>query len=352
MKGCDDMTQIVPVVMSSSFVRLGAVDDYISLIWTTRYYASGDFELCVPANAKNLNLYAQDYFIVRDDDENVGIIEDVKIQYIDEVATMIVSGRFLDAILARRIIAVQTTVSGKISACINTLITENVIDPDISARTIDNFVLGSYDIATTMKAQYTGKNLLETICDICKTYGIGYKVTLNDENEFVFQLYEGIDHTYDQSVNPWVIFSDRYDNLLSSEYQESYQDIATAVLVAGEGEGLDRKTAWVTDGSTGISRHEIYKDQKNIRSNDGEIGDEEYQELLEEAGEELLTKYTTAFAGTVYFDSIKYKEDVNVGDLCVIENSQWGISINSRLVEVIESVNEAGEYSIVPTFGV
>lgn len=346
------MAQIIPVVMNSAFERLAAVEDYISFIWTTRYYTSGDFELCVPANAKNLALYAQDYFIVRDDDENVGIIENIKIQLMNEQATMIVTGRFIDAILARRIIAVQTTVNGKISACINTLINQNVINPSDASRKISNFTLGSYNIDISMKAQYTGKNLLETIADICKTYGIGYKVTLNDQNQFVFSLYEGVDRTYDQDVNPWVIFSDKYDNLLSSEYEESYQNIATAVLIAGEGEGLDRKTAWVTDGATGISRHEIYKDQKNIRSNNGEISDAEYQQLLQEAGQELLTKYTTAFAGEVFFDSIQYKQDVNVGDLCVIENSRWGIYINSRLVEVIESVSAAGEYSIVPTFGV
>lgn len=347
------MKQIVPVVMNSSFERLAAIDDYTSFIWTTRYYTSGDFELCIDATAENMALFVQDYFIVRDDDENVGIVEDIKIQHNDDASDMlIVSGRFLDAIIARRIIADQTTVTGKVSACIEKLLEDNIIDPDIAARQIDNFTIDSYTVNVNMQAQYTGKNLLETISGICETYGIGYKVTLNDDHEFVFQLYEGVDRTYDQNVNPWVIFSDKYDNLMSSEYEENYQDIATAVLVAGEGEGLDRKTAWVTDGSTGIARHEVYKDQRNIRSDDGEITEEEYVQLLEESGKESLTKYTTAFAGTVYFDNIEYKQDVNIGDLCVIENTRWGIYINSRLVEVIESVSESGDYSIVPTFGV
>ena len=74
--------------------------------------------------------------------------------------------------------------------------------------------------------------------------------------------------------------------------------------------------------------------------------------MLEEAGKESLTDYTTAFSGTVFFDNIQYKTDVFLGDLCVVENSAWGIYINSRLVEVIESVSETGEHSIVPTFGI
>ena len=347
------MNKMMPVIMNDQFERLAVIDDYISFIWSTRYYTSGDFQLMIDANEKNKQLIQKDYYVVRDDDQNVGIIEDIMIQRNEDAhEVLIVKGRFLDCIIARRIIAVQTTVSGKVSACIEQLLEENIINPSIAARQIDNFTIDSYEIATTMQAQYTGKNLLDTISTICKTYGIGYKVTLNDDHEFVFQLYEGTDRTYDQNVNPWVVFSDTYDNLLSSQYEENYKNIATAVLVAGEGEGLDRKTAWVTDGSTGLDRHEVYKDQRNIQSNDGEISEEEYMDLLEESGKESLTKYTTAFTGTVYFDSITYKQDINVGDLCVIENSRWGIYLNTRLVEVIESVNEAGEYSITPTFGV
>ena len=347
------MKEIMPVIMNTSFERLAVIDYYISFIWTTRYYTSGDFELCVDVNEQNMALFVKDYYVVRDDDENVGIIEDIQIERNEDgQEILIVSGRFLDSILARRIISEQTTVTGSISSCINTLINQNVINPSISARKISNFVLGSYNISQTMKAQYTGKNLMETVSKICETYGIGFKVTLNNQHQFVFTLYEGVNRTYDQSVNPWVIFSDKYDNLLSAQYEENYKKVINAVLVAGEGEGTARRTLWVTDGDTGLARRESYKDQRQLQSDDGEISDAEYEALMQEAGEEDLTKYTAAFSGTVYFDGITYKEDVNVGDLCVIENSRWGIYLNSRLVEVIESVSESGEYSIVPTFGI
>lgn len=344
---------MIPIVMNTSFERLAEIDDYSSFIWTTRYYSAGDFELCLPVKNTDLTLFQKGFYVVRDDDENIGIIEDLQIQRNEDGSEMmIISGRFLPAILARRIIAVQTTVSGTISECVNQLISENVINPTITARQIENFTVGNHAISTTMKAQYTGKNLLETISDICKTYGVGFKVTLNDENEFVFNLYTGVDHTYDQDTLPYVIFSDKYDNLLSSQYEENYQNIATAVLVAGEGQGLERKTLWVTDGNTGLNRFEMYKDQRNLQSDGGEISDDEYEDLLEEEGKECLTQYTAAFTGTVYFDNVKYKEDVNIGDLCVIENSRWGMFMNTRLVEVIESVSETGDYNIVPTFGV
>ena len=344
--------QILPVVMNDQFVRLAVIDDYSSFIWSSRYYTTGDFQIIVDATPEYKSLFQEQYYLVRDDDENVGIIEDIFIERTEDGNDrLIVKGRFLDSIIARRIIAVQTTVDGKVSDCIEQLLNENIINPSNSARQIDNFVIDSYEVATEMTAQYTGKNLLETISAICETYGIGYKVTLNADNEFVFKLYEGVNRTYDQNVNDWVIFSDTYDNLISSEYEENYGSIITAVLVAGEGEGLDRKTAWVGNDKTGLERYETYYDQRNIKSNDGEIPEEEYIELLKEAGKERLTKYTSAFTGKVYFENINYKTDIGLGDLCVIQNDIWGVYINSRLVEVIESVDETGAYTITPTFG-
>lgn len=337
--------------MNTNFERLAVIDDYSSLIWTKRYYATGDFELCVPVNQVNTGLFQKYYYVVRDDDDEVGIIEDIKIKKSDDGGElMIVTGRFLASILGRRIIAVQTNVSGTIDTCINKLINENVINPSALARKIDNVVLGDYSFVTRIEAQYTGDNLLTVIEKLCETYALGFKMTLNDDNQFVFQMYEGTDHTYDQSINPWVIFSDTYDNLISSEYEENYKDIVTAVLVAGEGEGLNRKTKWVTDGTSGLDRCEIYKDQRDLQSNDGEISTAEYQAMLKEVGKTLLTTYTQGFSGDAYFDA-DHNKDVKVGDLVVIENTKWNVYVNSRIVEMIESISESGEHKFVPTFG-
>lgn len=337
--------------MNTNFERLAVIDDYSSIIWTKRYYTTGDFELCVPVDQINTSLFQKHYYVVRDDDDEIGIIEDIKIQKnADGEQLMLVTGRFLSSILGRRIIAVQTTVNGTIDNCINTLINQNVINPSDTTRKINNFVLGSYSFDTQLEAQFTGDNLLKVIEDLCETYGLGFKVTLNSSNQFVFALYEGVDHTYDQSVNPWIVFSDQYDNLVSSEYEENYKDMVTAVLVAGEGEGLDRRTQWITDGATGIDRFEFYKDQRDLQSNDGEISDAEYEALLQEAGKQLLTTYTQGFNGEAYYD-FDLNGNIGLGDLVVIENTKWNVHVNSRIVEIIESVSESGEHKYIPTFG-
>ena len=165
--------------------------------------------------------------------------------------------------LSRRIIAIQTQVDCAVSEAIYNLIYDNIINPSISSRRIDNFICCNNIFKDKLKAQYTGKNLLEVIEDVCNAYDLGFKVVLANDKKFMFKLYKGVDRSYSQVVNPRVVFSDTYDNLLSSEYNENITELATDVLVAGEGEGLERKTLWVsTQDKYGLDRFEIYKDQR------------------------------------------------------------------------------------------
>ena len=344
---------IEPIIMNKNFERLAVIDDYSSLIWTSRYYTCGDFEIVVPLTPKYLELMQIGFYIVRDDDENTGIIEDLEINVDEDNKTQfIVTGRFLPSILARRIVAEQTQLYGTIQTGITKLINENAINPKIAARKIPNLTIKNESFTERLDAQYTGKNLLEVIEDICKTNGIGFNIVLKDK-KFQFSLYKGTNRSYSQNANPRVIFSDEYDNLLSSCYISQSSSLVTDVLVAGEGEGLDRKTLWVSNVSnTGLDRYEMYQDQRDLSTNDGQITDEEYNAQLKQAGLENITQITSEFEGTVYFGNIKYKTDVNLGDIVTVENKKWGIHVDTRLIEVIESVDETGNYEVLPTFGI
>lgn len=344
---------IEPIVANKNFERLAVIDDYSSLIWTSRYYTCGDFEIVVPLTPKYLELMQIGFYIVRDDDENTGIIEDLEINVDEDNKTQfIVTGRFLPSLLARRIIEKQTQISGTIQTGITRLINENAISPTNLARKIPNLSIKTKNFTERLDAQYTGKNLLEVIEDICKTNRIGFNVVLEDK-KFQFSLYKGINRSYSQNANPRVIFSDEYDNLLSSCYISQSSNLVTDVLVAGEGEGLDRKTLWVSNVSnTGLDRYEMYQDQRDLSTNNGQITDEEYDAQLKQAGLENITQITSEFEGTVYFGNIKYKTDVNLGDIVTVENKKWGIHVDTRLIEVIESVDETGNYEVLPTFGI
>ena len=346
----------LPIIADKNFIKLGTLDDYTSFIWTTRYYSAGDFELTVGVTEDAAAwLIIGNYVMHSGDSTNIGIIESVEADISEQQAYLIIArGRFLPAILGRRIIAEQTQLTGNLASGIYSLIDDAIISPVISSRTIDNFIIErSYEGTETVNAQFTGDNLLEAISSLCLEYDLGFNVKYEGGN-FVFFLYKGTDRSYAQDVNPHVIFSDQYGNLLSAQLIEDTTEKTTDVLVAGEGEGLDRRTVWVsnTEQPTGLERFELYADSRQIRSNDGAISDAQYMAQLAEEGMEQLTEYTTAFSGIVDFVNVVYGRDVFMGDICTVENSKLGKYVNARLVEVIECIGETGQYTILPTFGI
>ena len=346
--------KIYPIVMDTSFTRLATIDDYKSLIWTTRYYEHGDFEIQVQATANYVELLQTGNYIVRDDDANVGIIEKIDLTVSETNERLIkVSGRFLTAILERRIVAKQTQLTGSVSSAIETLITDAIINPEITERTISNFIIDPFTVSDSIDVQYTGKVLYSIISDLALQYHFGFKITLNDFNQFVFSLYKGIDRSYNQTANPYIVFSDEYENLINAEFQKDIKGVVTAVLAAGEGEGLDRKTIWVESDNApeGLNRFEFYDDSRNTSSNDGEISEEDYYKQLAEGGRASLTTYESTFAGEVNFNNIAFKTDVDIGDIVTIESKALGYQITARIIEIIESIDAAGAYEVIPTFG-
>lgn len=346
-------------VLDTSFKVIDVIDEYISIIWTRRYFSYGDFELYLMASEKNLDILSAGNYLVREQDivsqsefHNVMIISnrDIKTD-VENGDNIIVTGYCLKSILKRRIISEQTTLSGIVENCITQLLIENLINPSVAERQISNFQLGTNMIinSNTMQRQITGDNLSEAITEICMTYGYGYDVYIKN-GKFVFYIYEGADRSYDQTANPYIIFSTEFDNLITSDYIQNNDNYANAAIVAGEGEGDERKKVTVGTAS-GLNRYEVWIDARNSSSNDGEISESDYLNMLRQEGVEELSELTTttSFEGEVG-DTTNFVigKDYFLGDCVQVEND-YGISAKTRIIEVIESEDENGA-DIIPTF--
>lgn len=341
-------------LLDTSLNIIDIIDTFKSVIWTTRYYTSGEFELYIPATQKAIDTYKRKYYIVRDDDTTQAmIIEDIQILTdVEEGNYLIVTGRSLKSLLNRRIIWTQTILNGYVEASVRALVLKNAIEPDDVERTIDGLMLGAeLGLHVKMKAQYTGDNLEETISEICKTYKLGYDILLDfDNKKFIFILYQGADRSYDQTLNPYVIFSNEFENLLKTNYTITGRDYKNVAKVAGEGEGNARKTA-VYGTATGIDRYELFVDAKNISTNEGEVDELTYLSLLAEQGAAALADNSIkeSMDGEVATDyNYKLNEDYFLGDIVEVVN-EYNIAMTSRVIEVIESEDNTGHYAI-PTF--
>ena len=345
-------------LLDTSLDAVAIIDEYKSIIWSDRYQEYGDFELYSPVTASILSVFKQDYYLINRASEHVMIIEKLLIKTDVESGNHItITGRSLESILKRRIVWKQRSLNGNLQNGIKTLLDENVISPSDSARRIDNFIFeASTDqriTALTIDTQYTGDELYEVISTLCKKHGIGFKVTLNDDKQFVFKLYMGTDRSYDQTSNPYVIFSPDFENIVNSNYIESKSALRNVALIGGEGEGSARRYTTIGNAS-GLDRRELFVDARDISSdvgNDVVLTDSEYTAKLEERGSEWLAENTEvkSFEGEVEADVMfKYQEDFFDGDIVQIAN-EYGHETKARIVEMTTSNNEQGTF-VYPTF--
>lgn len=350
------------MILNTDLDAISIVDIYESFIWTDRYYEYGDFELYTSMTDTILNFIRQDYYVQNRESEHVMIIEKIHIASDTEDGNHItVTGRSLESILDRRIVWGQKTLSGNFQNGIKTLLNENIISPSDSSRKISNFIFeASTDAAITsltIDAQYTGDNLYDVISKLCSERSIGFKVTLNEQKQFVFKLYAGTDRSYDQTTNPYVVFSPNFENIINSKYVESKSSLKTITLVGGEGEGSARRYTTVGSGS-GLDRRELFTDARDISSDvtdeNGEqttLTNAEYVALLQQRGKEKLAENVdvTSFEGQVETTIMfKYGEDFFNGDVVQIAN-EYGHETKARILEIVMSEDEGGS-SVYPTF--
>lgn len=348
------------IVLDANFQSVAVIDSYKSLVWADRYNEYGDFELYLRMDNKLLEYIKEDYYLWRKDSEHVMIIESLAIESdVEEGNYLTVKGRSLESILERRIIWGQTIIEGGLQLIVQELINECIIAPDISERKIDNFVMEMSEDERITKlmgsVQYNGDNLYDVIKGLCVANKLGFKIILDEENRFVFSLYMGTDRSYNQEVNPYVVFSPKYENIINSNFLTSKADLKNVVFVAGEGEGAKRKKAIVYEGDVpqGLDRREAFTDAGDISTTtDGEeLTAQEYQAQLESRGKETLGEYgiKTAFEGEIETTRLfRYGEDFFLGDIIQITN-EYGHEAAAYISEMATSQDEEG-LKTYPTF--
>lgn len=355
------------IVLDTNLEPFAVFDTYSSLIWTDRYNECGDFEIYTAMTEDLLTYIKQDCYLRRSDSDHVMIIEKLEIDTDAENGNNItITGRSLESILDRRIIWNQTLLSGNFQDGIEKLLNENVISPSNESRKISNFKMEkSTDpeiTGLTIEAEYKGDNLYDVLTTLCAERSIGFKVTLSNDNQFVFSLYSGEDRSYDQTNNPYVIFSPNFDNLISSNYIESRSSLKNVTLVSAEDsdnrpeeEGAEAPLVETAVGNvSGMNRREIFTDYGSISrktDDDRTLSDSEITAMLRQKGKETLSENAEvlSFEGEAETSLMfRYGEDFFIGDIVQVED-HYGHETRARVIELITSDATDG-FSIYPTF--
>lgn len=389
-------------VLDKEFNIINVIDTYESFIWTERYIECGDFELYINCEKEFLKDILDGCYLQIKQSKTLMIIEDISTEKPspDSAVKVIVTGRCLKSILYRRIIwgkkAFLETAEVGLYDVVNALLQDSIINPqkiqtertpgsnaytntqiDAPERKISNFIFPeenqSLNSIKIKAIQFDGDNLGEAIINLCNSKGVGLKVEFEDGN-FICNLFVGIDRSYNQDTNDYVVFSPDFDNLANTNFKIERKDYCnTAIIVGTDNMADSQETITPEDyrimlvegnGSSGLERREVLIDCASVSDSttvwDSETGQyiedepidlDDYMNIVSEKGKTKLKQYdvkNTIEGEIVNHVMYEYGVDYFLGDIVQTED-EFGNGGRSIVSEFI-ICQDANGFQTYPTF--
>lgn len=372
-------------VLDKSFEVVSLCDTFSSLIWTERYSGYGDFELYLPASMENINMFPRGFYlwlieppVLDRNGQKIETRNDVMIIEKTELSTdiedgdqLIVSGRSLESLLLRRVIPKKVKYeSVDPREIIKTILNENIINPSEPARKIPNFKIATdnsqpLDPKYRQTFEFDGDYVYDAIKTICDTYDFGFSLDLKSDDHWQssylsFSVLEGTDRSYEQIKNPYMVFSPRFDNLVSSDTIEDDTEFYNSAYVASTEETKDNVTRRLikyvpnNSGRSGWDIRETFYTDSDAKLNDADNHprpDHDIYPELEKYGRDELKaqKSNDSFnAEIALLGSVRYHRDYDIGDIIQFDNT-YSVNKTARITEYVRNEDDNG-YREYPTF--
>lgn len=358
------------VIRNQNRQQIGIVDFFTDLIWTRKWQGCGDFLIKVPATEEYVEFFKRGNFISRNDDDEIGIIENITVtNNLTEGKTITATGRFAKSILDRRLIYrltgkqnQPTTIAGNVENAVCTLVNNNIINAVDVNRNIDFIKLDLYkghsqtivdESGNESTKQTSYSNLLTYTDDILYEYNLSSRMRLGTDKNLYYEVIGGTDRSRGSGNNP-VIFSYEFDNINNAIFSEDGTNEKTTALIGGSGQDLNRFYTLYNASVSGMERKEVFIDASSISkeyTDDNNVQqtytDAEYKPLLISYAQQNIAPMAVIFAfngevdvnGNVY----EYKRDFNLGDIVTFSDN--GIDLSVR-IETITEVQDSGGYSV------
>lgn len=371
------MDDLLLNVFDVNFNRLGVIDSYIEVEFEHNYHKHSELVMTVDATDENVRLLISDEMriLTKSDDVNRGYLIQT-VEYTDEKAeTIDVIAYSLSVMLSWRIIMGQQKYGGNIESIIKNFVNQNAINTS-SKRIIPKLVLGVNEgIKITSIESYVNTQLDESLWEICEKFDMSFEILMNhDAKKFVFSTYQGVDRSAKQMINPHIIFSKDFENILKQNFVSDTSNLKTTAIVYNEDEieysfydpSTDKEvkfkypynTTITVNDLSGYNRKEIFvksNARRKYTENDIEITipEGEFLNILQEDGKVVLAEKIeiSAFESDVDpFTNFVFGEDYSLGDRVSIRNEKLKLVIHPRISQAKETYNSRG-YLLKLAFG-
>lgn len=357
-------------IMTRDFRLLGQVDRYSSLQITRSWHGIGSIELVINRYLKGADKLLMGRIIFPHNQLNKAfVIKERKIE-LDEngkaTENWIITALSLKSWFSQRITLPpegksQNSIEADAESAMRHYANDYAVNPIDPSDVIPDLVLAdNLNRGESISWQSRLKELSSEMTDIGFASGLGWNISIDAVNKkFVFEVLEGRDLTASQSILPPAIFSPEFKTLGQMSYMESELEFKNYAIVAGQGEGAERRIVTVGDESaTGFDRHVLFVDARDVAEETDEdppqpIPVEKIEERLRARGLQKLAEHQQE----VYLEGqaltksrLVYEKDWDLGDVVTQQNRDWGVTLDARITEVKE-IYEPGKTSIEPVFG-
>lgn len=362
-------------VFDKYFLRIDILTNFTFAQYEDKYDDIGTFSveaLIDEQNKKFLN--KKERYFLHFENGIMGRIERVNIDYDSDPNIINLSGRLLGYIMEKRVIrgiknAVNAYAAETIRNTFESCFRVTGLDKQGRINFVTSYGNVVFNQTSIVTKQQTGGTLWKWIQPLLQMDELGYDMTANigerqlfdyesggaafstwtNVASWNFELRKGVDRTKGNAEgNKPVIFDTDLSNLKTLTYDLNVEDHTTCAIVAGEGEGTDRR--WVekdyhtdeVDLVFGWNWEEIYVDARDVQSEEGQSQDE-YDDMLYNRADEKAKEADVieTYSGTVRNDGrYFYGKDADFwkGDIVTLVDRELGISIDARITSVIHSV--------------
>ncbi|MCZ8541956.1 siphovirus ReqiPepy6 Gp37-like family protein [Psychrobacillus psychrodurans] len=355
-------------IMTKQFELIDEIDQYSSLQITRSWNGIGSIELRINRYLKGADKLVKGAIIFPQNKLNKAYVIRYREIELDQQGKItenwLIKALPLKSWLGQRLTyppvnEAQDSIESDAESVMLHYILNNAIAPLDSNRIIPNLIVEeNLHRGSNVTWQSRYKNLAEEMTEISLLSSLGWNIDIDyQQRKFVFRILKGRNLTINQSVLPPAIFSPEFNTLGQLSYTESELNYRNHAIVAGQGEGVERRTVEV-GSSTGFDRYELFVDARDVaEETEGDNPQPrpaaDIDTDLINRGEQKLSEYqqeTFLEGQSLPQSKLVYGIDYDLGDIVTLQNRDWGVTLDTPITEVKE-IYEPGKTGINLTYG-
>ena len=292
--------------LDSNFQLVGNLS-YFNLQWNREYYTVGTFSVQVAVGAYKPSMV----YLYTPDRPETGIIQKVELTETVKGRFVQITGYFLEAILNDKIVYPTYYASGAIPSAVVAMLRQ--YKDDIPLLTVADAPATQADETSW---QETGGQLADVAYTKLQTVQHSLRCRYDYlANTITAEVWQGLDRTQEQTVNPFVTFSDGFGNLTEVDASKDTSNYKNYAVVVGQDQAENRKVAYA-DLSGGGYKRTLYVDARSERWDPSQQTEEEYLAGLQQLGLDKLLDYMVITNVDIQAASsgFVYLQDWDLGD--------------------------------------